>query len=126
MNWDRAQIVDFTLPVYTDQILGLVPLIIEKDPRVLSKPFDWRVWLVLAVLPPMYLFIITLSEYAFNHRVNWWTLIDFTLRPVFMQGVPRLPEAKMYNRIFSINWIMMMYVLGLAYLCKLHVTRCWL
>ena len=45
MIWDRAQIVDFTIPVYIDPLSCLVPLKIEKVPDVLIKPFDWRVWI---------------------------------------------------------------------------------
>ena len=96
----------------------------EKVPNVLIKPFDWRVWILLIALPPMYLLIIAISEYVFNRHVDWWTLIYLTLMPIFMQGVPRLPETKVYNRIFSINWIMPMYVLGLAYLGALHSANC--
>ena len=123
MQQDRAQIVDFTQAVYTDQIVGLVPLKVENNQRVLLKAFEWRVWAVLVALPPVYLLIITLAEYVFNRRVqDWWTLIDSTLRPIFMQGVPRIPDAKICNRIFSINWIMMMIVLGSAYSGELHIT----
>ena len=126
LQWDRAEIVDFTLPVYTDHIVGLVPLKIENNKDAQIKPFDWRAWVVIALLPPIYLLIIALSEYVFNHHVDWWTLINFTLRPIFLQGVPRLPQANMYNRIFSINWIWMMNVLGLAYLGMSNALPYWL
>ena len=74
----------------------------------------------------MYLLIIAISEYVFNRHVDWWTLIYLTLMPIFFQGVPRLPETKIYNRIFSINWIMPMYVLALAYLGALLIASCLL
>lgn len=124
MQGDRAEIVDFSLPVYTGHIVALIPLKMVNNQDALIKPFDWRSWVVIASLPPTYLLFIALSEYVFNHDVNWWKLINFTLNPIFMQGVPRLPEANMYNRIFSINWIMMTYVLGLAYLGMSYAWLC--
>ena len=112
----RTEIVDFSVPVYTDQVIGLVPLKIKDNRDARIEPFHWRVWAIIACLPPMYLLIMALSEYEFNHEVNWWTLIDFILRPIFMQTLPMFPQANMYNKLFSINWIMMMFVLGQAYL----------
>ena len=122
MQWDRAEIVDFSLSVYTDHIIGIVPLKIKDNIDALIQPFNWRVWAIIACLPPMYLSIIALSEYAFNRQVKWWTFINFTLRPIFVQSLPVFPQANIYNKLFSINWIMMMYVLGQAYLGK-SLTR---
>ena len=126
MLGDRAEIVDFTLPVYVDQIMGILPFKIKDQRDARIEPFHWKVWAVIAALPPMYLILITLSECIFTNHVHWWKVIDITLRPVFLQGVPKLPEEYMYNRIFSITWIMMMYILGTAYLgntCEMLVSN---
>ena len=112
----RSEIVDFTVPVYTDHIMLVVPFKIKDQRDARIEPFHWKVWAVIAALPPMYLIIVALSERVFNNHVHWWKVIDITLRPVFLQGVPKLPEGYMYNRILSITWIMMMYVMGVAYL----------
>ena len=112
----RAEIVDFTVPVYTDHIMGVVPFKIKDQRDARIEPFHWNVWAAIASLPLMYLIIIALSECVFNNHVHWWIVFDNTLRPVFLQGVPKLPGENMYNRIFSITWIMMTYVMGVAYL----------
>ena len=116
MMADRAEIVDFTIPVYTDHVMGVVPFKIKDQRDARIEPFHWKVWAVIAALPPVYLIIVALSERVFNNHVHWWIVFDNTLRPVFLQGVPKLPGENMYNRIFSITWIMMMYVMGVAYL----------
>ena len=122
MQWDRAEIVDFSISVYTDHLIGLVPLKIKDSRDARIEPFHWKVWAIIASLPPMYLLIIALSEYIFNRQVRWRTLIDFTLRPIFMQSLTIFPQAKVYNKLFSITWIMMMFVLAQAYLGK-SLTR---
>ena len=125
MNWERAKIVDYTLPVYTGQLMALVPINVpdKRDARI--EPFDWRVWVVIAFLPQIYLLMMAIAECLFNHDINWWILIEVTLRPIFMQGVPRPPVANTYNRIFSITWITMCYVLAVAYLGMSHDWLCW-
>ena len=64
----RTEIVDFSVPVYTDQVIGLVPLKIKDNRDARIEPFHWSLWVIIACLPPMYLLIMALSEYEFNHE----------------------------------------------------------
>ena len=112
---ERARFVDFSVPVYTDDILFLMPLKLEKDASILIRPFGWRVWIIVLLVPPTYLLILALSDFVFEGKVKWWELTDFTARLLFMHGVPILPETTIYKRIFSITWIVAQTIMALAY-----------
>lgn len=114
----RARDVDFSITLYQDDTVFMMPLNIEKDSRIIMRPFEWRVWILVLLAPPAYLLILGLSDFAFERferKVEWWKLTDFTVRLLFMHGTPRLPESTIYRRIFSITWIVTQTILAVVY-----------
>ena len=112
----RARDVDFSITLYQDDTVFMMPLNIEKDSRIIMRPFEWRVWILVLLAPPAYLLILGLSDFAFEgNNVRWWELTDFTVRHLFMHSVPKLPESTSYKRIFSITWIATQTIMAVVY-----------
>ena len=112
----RARDVDFSVSVYTDDIVFMMPFKVENDPGIIMRPFGWRVWIIVLLVPPAYLLILGLSDFAFEgNNVRWWELTDFTVRHLFMHSVPKLPESTSYKRIFSITWIATQTIMAVVY-----------
>ena len=43
-QYARAQVIQYTVPIYVDGTVAVVPLKMGKDHSVLIRPFGWRVW----------------------------------------------------------------------------------
>ena len=58
--------IDFTFPVYIDDLLGIIPFKVEKDSAVIIRPFGWRVWLAVLVITPLYLLSVWFADMAYK------------------------------------------------------------
>ena len=116
MNDQRAQVIEYTIPVYVDDQVALVPFKPSRDQAILIKVFDWRIWLVLLSLTPTFILVSGLSDRFFKGRTHWWGQVDFALRTIFMDSVfPCIPQERVYNKILSFTWIWGCFVLFAAY-----------
>ena len=66
VNEERARVIDFTIPVYIDDILGIIPFKVEKDSAVIIRPFSWRVWLAILGITSLYLLSVLLADIAYK------------------------------------------------------------
>ena len=58
--------IDFTFPVYIDDLLGIIPFKVERDSAVIIRPFGWRVWLAVLGVTPLYLLSVWLADMAYK------------------------------------------------------------
>ena len=66
VNEDRARVIDFTFPVYIDDLLGIIPFKVERDSAVIIRPFGWRVWLAVLGVTPLYLLSVWLADMIYK------------------------------------------------------------
>ena len=50
----RSQVVDFSLPIITDEMTGFLAFGVSQDLGILFRAFDWRVWLSVIIITPVY------------------------------------------------------------------------
>ena len=62
MTFRRSQVTDFSVPIVTDDMTGFLSFGVGKDRGILYQAFDWRVWLTVAILTPVYIAILGLSD----------------------------------------------------------------
>ena len=70
--------IDFTFPVYIDDLLGIIPFKVERDSAVIIRPFGWRVWLAVLGVTPLYLLSIWLADMIYKVGqmvVNYYFLL---------------------------------------------------
>ena len=58
--------IDFTVPVYIDDLLGIIPFKVERDSAVVIRPFGWRVWLALIATTPLYLLSVWFADLIYK------------------------------------------------------------
>ena len=70
--------IDFTFPVYIDDLLGIIPFKVEKDSAVIIRPFGWRVWIAVLVVTPLYLLSVWVADMAYKagHRLVAYYFVD--------------------------------------------------
>ena len=112
---DRAQVVDFTIPVYIDDLVGIIPFKTEEDHSILGKPFDWPTWFGVFTIPPAFLLILVLSDFVFHGKCKIWGLTEFVFRSMVSQNGPELPQPRNFNRVYTMTWILGCYVLATSY-----------
>ena len=111
---ERLQYVDFTIPVYTDSIVGMIPFKEEKVADVIMRPFDWKIWICVAGVTATFLLAFAFSDLAFNGYIRWWNLIEFTYRLMLMHSAAILPDKRIYNRVFVSFWLFGFLILSVA------------
>ena len=113
----RSQVIQYTLPIYVDNIIAVMPYKMEDDHGVLLRPFKWEVWVGIVLVTISYILVTGLIEWAYNGRCKWWDIINFTLRCICMDSIGQksILMANSYNRILSITWIWCSLILFAAY-----------
>ena len=111
----RSHVIDYTIPVYIDDLTGLVSLEIKKDQAILVRPFDWRVWMAVFTLTPAFALVLFLSDRFYDGHATWWRVVDFITRCLCIEGMVVIPRARNYNMIFSLIGIWGYYFLVLFY-----------
>ena len=110
--------VDFSIPVLTDAIVGIMPYKKEKATVDILRPFDWKIWISIACLIMTFLIAFALCDLAFNGYIRWWNLIEFTYRLMLVHSVATLPDKRMYNKVLVCVWLYGLLILAVAYLGK--------
>ena len=103
------------LPVYIDDVTGLMLMEVKEDQAILVRPFDWRVWIVVFSLIPIFVLVLFLSDKIYDGHAEWWRAVDFVTRSICTETVVAIPKARNYNRIFSLTTILGFYFLVLFY-----------
>ena len=111
----RSQVVDYTIPVYIDDFNALVSMEVKKDQAILVRPFDWKVWIVVFIVTPIFALILFLSEKYYYGHAEWWRAVDFVTRSLTIESLVAIPKARNYNMIFSLTGIWGFYILVLFY-----------
>ena len=112
----RSQVIDYTIPVYIDDMTGLLSLEIKKDQAILIRPFDWRVWTVVFTLTPIFALVVFLSDRFYDGHAKWYPVFDFIVRSITIESMVAIPRARNYNSIFSLTGIWGFYFLVLFYI----------
>ena len=111
----RSEVIDYTIPVYIDDLTGLVAIKVKKDQAILVRPFDWRVWIVVFSLIPIFALDLFLSEKLYHGHAEWWRAVDFVTRSLTIESMVTIPKARNYNMILSLTGIWGFYILVLFY-----------
>ena len=119
----RSQEVDFSLPIITDEMTGFLAFGVSKDLGILFRAFDWRVWLSVIIITPVYIAMVGLSNWFYGSHVSWYGYLEFCIRTICMDNV-KVPQTQTYNKVYSIIWIWMSFVLFLAYEGK-RLIKIW-
>ena len=106
--------MDYSIPVYIDDITGFLFLEMSKDEGILHRAFGWRVWLAIFITALSYIGILGLTDWFYCGSCNWWRYLEFCLRSICLDSV-KIPQDQNYNRVFSLSWIWMSFFLFLAY-----------
>ena len=101
--------------MYIDDLVGIVPFKTEEDHSILAQPFDWATWVGMFALPPVFFLILAVSDFAFHGKWKIWMLAEFIVRSLLSHTVPALPQARNYNRIYTMTWILGCLVLATSY-----------
>ena len=115
MTLIRSEVVDFTIPVYIDDLTGLVSMEVKKDQAILVRPFDWRVWIVVFTVTPIFALVLFLSDKFYHGHAEWWRAVDFVTRSLTNESLVVIPKARNYNMVFSLTGIWGFYILVLFY-----------
>ena len=97
---------------------------VSKDQGILFRALGWKVWLAVVIITPLYIVILGLSDWLYNGQTNWWTYIEFCLRSICMDSV-KIPQSQNYNKVYSLAWLWMTFVLFLAYQGKYLIAICF-
>ena len=112
----RSQVIDYTIPVYIDDMTALVSLEIKKDQAILIRPFEWRVWAVVFTLTPVFAVVLYLADRFYDGYATWYPSIDLIVRSITIESMVAIPRARNYNMIFSLAGIWGFYFLALFYI----------
>ena len=113
-NLARSQVVQYTLPVYTDNIIALMPFKRADDHSIIFRPFEWRVWVGIGLVLPIFILITVFSNWIYFGHCDWWKQIEFTSKCICMEG-GSIPKAQYHNMIYSLTWIWCSFILFAAY-----------
>ena len=119
----RSQVVDFSLPVYIDYGIGFLSMDIKKDYSILIRTFDWRVWLGVLLVTPIFVAVLSLSDWFYNGQTEeWWYYMEFWLRPICFDSV-KLLRPQDYLRVYCLTWVLGSFILSMAYQGTLFLPR---
>ena len=93
----RSQVIDYTIPVYIDDMTGLLSLEIKKDQAVLIRPFDWRVWTVVFTLTPIFALLVFLSDRFYDGHAKWYPVFDFIVRHGCQMAIAGFLESYVFG-----------------------------
>jgi hypothetical protein len=113
--YERAQVVDFTFPVMVDYYTVIVPIKLDKDKYPMIRPFEWRVWLGIFILSPMFLLALAASDWFFTGSVQWANIFGFVFRNIFSEPPAWVPHNGIYSKIFALTWMIAFFVLARGY-----------
>ena len=87
----------------------------EDDHSILGKPFDWYTWVWMFALPLAFFLILVISDFAFHGKWKIWMMAEFIVRSMMSHTAPIMPQARNYNRIYTITWVWGCMVLATSY-----------
>ena len=114
----RSQVVDFSSYYYMDASPFMTSFETTVDIYALIRPFNYDIWLILAILPPIYCILMAISDKIFIGMGQWYFQIEFVYRNLLKQ-VDKVPNFKKYNVIFAQTWIFGAFIMTTLYLGKL-------
>ena len=114
----RSQVVDFSSYYYMDASPFMTSFETTVDIYALIRPFNYDIWLILAILPPIYCILMAISDKIFIGMGQWYFQIEFVYRNLLKQ-VDKVPNFKKYNIIFAQTWIFGAFIMTTLYLGKL-------
>ena len=114
----RYQVVDFSSYYYMDASPFMTSFETTVDIYALIRPFNYDIWLILAILPPIYCILMAISDKIFIGMGQWYFQIEFVYRNLLKQ-VDKVPNFKKYNVIFAQTWIFGAFMMTTLYLGKL-------
>ena len=114
----RYQVVDFSSYYYMDASPFMTSFETTVDIYALIRPFNYDIWLILAILPPIYCILMAISDKIFIGMGQWYFQIEFVYRNLLKQ-VDKVPNFKKYNIIFAQTWIFGAFIMTTLYLGKL-------
>ena len=112
---NRLQGVDFTTPVFLDHWGLVIPLRIQTDLLAILKPFQYEVWVMLAICIPMYTLAMTLAHYIYFGELKLKSMIGFVGRITLHTDVSSIDYRRLYQKLLIIIWMFAFLILGQAY-----------
>ena len=113
--YEREQVCDFTYPVIIDYWTAIVPLSQQQDPWPIVKPFDMYVWMSIASMVPLFLFILIAVNKLFSGKSNWGKNTGFVLRSVMIEPTHWYPKDTGFNKILTATWLIAIFILSQSY-----------
>ena len=111
----RTEAIDYSYPFFADRVNLLLGFKLEDDPWTIIRPFEWEVWVGIAIVIPLYWLVHGLADMAYAGACNWKFLGGFTIRTIFKQHCSVFPSAKKYNKILSGVWLLVCIALTAAF-----------
>ena len=113
---DRAKAVEFSRPYYSSFYTVVIPLEAKLKMWYIIEPYHYYVWILLIATVPLYLIVMSLTDYFYCGEIDWENIGGFVVRNVLSEQNFEAPHrAKVYQKILVIVWIWSMLVIVQAY-----------
>ena len=118
---ERSEAVQFTAMIDVASHYAIVaPLRLEPDILAFSYPLDGEIWIATIISVPLYILVMCLADYLFHPcgvitYVNVKANIGFVIRNTLTEHMNRLPDCRLYKKVFIFFWAMPISVVVMAY-----------
>lgn len=115
MSTERSEVIDFTFPLRQDILVTVSPVGMVPDVWVIWRPFGIKVWITFIITFFTFLLLFGMADKIFLKRSKWKQTLEFLLRTLTGDGSIPLSRTWNYQAIFTMTWILAMFILGQGY-----------
>ena len=111
----REEVCDFTFPIMMDFWTILMPVIVERNLWAIFSPFSTVTWFAVLLIIPIFVLALTLLLKVFYGKILLGDVIEFMFRSVTAEPLVWIPDKKIFEKIISVPFILMAFILVTAY-----------
>ncbi|TRY80468.1 hypothetical protein TCAL_13350 [Tigriopus californicus] len=115
MNPERARACEFSVPIALDHLIPVTPVLLNKDPWVLARPFDFLVWTSLLGLCAVCIGTLVLMTLLLPQGHSVGVVVEFVVKSLVNEGSVTIRRTSKSLSIMSTFWLFGMMVLVHSY-----------
>lgn len=115
MNPERARACDFSVPIALDQLIPVTPVLLNKDPWVLARPFDNYVWLSLLAFFSICVGNLVVITVLLPRAHSVGVIVEFVVKSLVNEGSVTIRRTSNSISILSTFWLFGAMVLVYSY-----------
>ena len=108
--------MEFSRPYYSSFYAVVIPLETKSKIWYIVEPYHYNVWTLLIATVPIYIIVMSLTDYFYCGLMDWKSVGGFVIRNVLSEHNFKLQyRARIYQKILDVIWISSMLIMVQAY-----------